>query len=191
MDYPNLTLVVQNALVDVYGKSGSIQDARKVFDKMVSCDIISWNTNISCYGFSGCPQEAILLFEEMKLEGLKPDRVTFIALLSACSHAGMVDQGLDYFKSMSTQYGIIPDVVHYACIVDNVGRLGELDRAYQFIKDMPMEPDDCIWSALLSSCRIHGNLKLAEAAAKNLVKLKPQHSGYWVLLSNIYSAASR
>ncbi|KAG0500152.1 hypothetical protein HPP92_000224 [Vanilla planifolia] len=185
------SLVVQNALIDVYGKSGSIQDARKVFDEMVSCDIISWNTIISCYGFNGCPQEAILLFEEMKLEGLKPNRVTFIALLSAFSHAGMVDQGLDYFKSMSTQYGIIPDVGHYACIVDNMGRLGELGRAYQFIKDMPMEPDDCIWSALLSSCRIHGNLELAEVAAKNLVKLKPQHSGYWVLLSNVYSDASR
>ncbi|KAG0495606.1 hypothetical protein HPP92_000297 [Vanilla planifolia] len=127
----------------------------------------------------------------MKLEGLKLDRVTFIALLSACSHAGMVDQGLDYFKSTSTQYGIIPDVGHYACMVDNMGRLGELDRAYQFIKDIPMEPDDCIWSALLSSCRIHGNLELAEVAAKNLVELKTQHSGYWDLLSNIYSDASR
>ncbi|KAH0449413.1 hypothetical protein IEQ34_020105 [Dendrobium chrysotoxum] len=184
-------MVVQNALMDAYGKCGCTVDVRKVFEEMDFCDIISWNTIISCYGFSDRPQEALLLFEEMKAEGLKPNRVTFIALLSACSHAGMLKEGLEFFETMSKRYGIIPDVSHYACIVDSMGRIGELYRAYEFIKDMPIEPDDCIWSALLSSCRIHGDLELAEVAARHLIQLKPKHSGYWVLLSNIYADAAR
>ncbi|KAK8944247.1 Pentatricopeptide repeat-containing protein [Platanthera zijinensis] len=183
-------MVVQNSLMDAYGKCGRVSDAKKVFEEMDSYDIISWNTLISCYGFSDQPQEAFTLFEKMKSLGLKPNRVTFIALLSACSHAGMLKEGLHYFETMSDQYGILPDVAHYACIVDNLGRMGELHRAFEFIKEMPVEPDDYIWSALLSSCRSHGNLELAEAAAMNLIALKPQHSGYWVLLSNIYADAS-
>lgn len=183
--------VVQNSLIDAYGKCGSVDDARKVFDKMEWSDSISWNTIISCYGFSAFPDQAISLFEEMVGQGWKPNRITFIALLSACSHAGLLEKGLHYFETMEKEHGIVPDLDHYTCIVDNMGRSGQLERAYQFIKDMPIEPDDCIWSALLSSCRIHGNIELAEVAAKNLIELKPQHSGYWVLLSNIYANASR
>ncbi|PKA54108.1 Pentatricopeptide repeat-containing protein [Apostasia shenzhenica] len=184
-------VVVQNALMDAYGKCGCICDAKKTFDETDLVDIISWNTIISCYGFSDAPKAAFLLFQKMKASGLKPNRVTFVSLLSACSHAGMLDEGLHYFEIMTKQYGIIPDVAHYTCLVDNMGRRGELYRAYQFIKEMPIEPDDRIWSALLVSCRIHGNLELAEIAAKQLVELNPTHSGYWVLLSNIYADASR
>ena len=183
--------VVQNSLMDAYGKCGCVDDARKVFDEMEWSDNISWNTIISCYGFSASPHEAISLFEKMIEQGWKPNRITFIALLSACSHAGMLEKGLHYFETMEKEHGTVPDLDHYTCIVDNMGRLGQLERAYQFIKDMPIEPDDCIWSALLSSCRIHGNIELAEVAAKNLIELEPQHSGYWVLLSNIYANASR
>ncbi|KAM0933870.1 putative tetratricopeptide-like helical domain superfamily [Dioscorea sansibarensis] len=154
-------LVVENALMDAYGKCGCASDARKVFDEMESRDTISWNTIISCCAFSACPREAFSLFDRMLQQGFKPNRVTFIALLSACSHA------------------------------DNLGRAGELDRAHQFIKGMPIEADDCIWSALLNACRIHGNVELAEVAAKKLIELEPQHSGYWVLLSNVYADASR
>lgn len=183
--------VVQNSLMDAYGKCGCVNDARKVFDEMGWCDGISWNTIISCYGFSAFPDQAISLYEKMVDEGWKPNRVTFIALLSACSHAGFLEKGLRYFESMEKEHGIVPDLDHYTCIVDNMGRLGQLERAYQFIRDMPIEPDDCIWSALLSSCRIHGNVELAELAAKNLIELEPKHSGYWVLLSNVYANASR
>ncbi|XP_020574233.1 pentatricopeptide repeat-containing protein At4g21065-like [Phalaenopsis equestris] len=158
---------------------------------MDSRDIISWNTIISCYGFSDYPHEALLLFEEMKAEGFQANRVTFVALLTACSHAGKLKEGFQFFEAMRKQYGIIPDVSHYACLVDCMGRIGELHGAYEFIKNMPIEPDDCVWSALLSSCRIHGDLDLAEVAASHLIQLKPQHSGYWVLLSNIYADASR
>ncbi|XP_073001445.1 pentatricopeptide repeat-containing protein At4g19191, mitochondrial-like [Typha latifolia] len=183
--------VVQNALMDAYGKCGCIEDAQKAFDEVVSKDIISWNTIISCYGFSDSPHEAISLFHKMQEQGYKPNRVTFIALLSACSHAGLLDEGFHYFETMSSQHGVVPDLDHYSCIVDGLGRAGQLDRAYQFIKDMPVQPDDCIWGALLSSCRLHGHVELAEIAAKNLIELDPQHSGYWVLLSNTYADASR
>ncbi|KAJ0984342.1 hypothetical protein J5N97_002698 [Dioscorea zingiberensis] len=184
-------LVVENALMDAYGKCGCVEDARKVFDEMESRDTVSWNTIISCCGFGAAPQEAFSLFERMLRQGFKPNRVTFIALLSACSHAGLLEEGLFFFESMARDHGVVPDLDHYACIIDNLGRAGQLDRAYQFIKDMPMEPDDCIWSALLNACRIHGNVELAEVAAKKLIELEPQHSGYWVLLSNIYADASR
>ncbi|XP_038982919.1 pentatricopeptide repeat-containing protein At4g21065-like [Phoenix dactylifera] len=184
-------LVVQNALTDAYGKCGSLEDARKVFEEIDFKDRISWNTIISCCGLGACPHEAFSLFHRMQEQGCKPNRITFIALLSACSHAGLLDEGFHYFEMMTSKHGIVPDVAHYACMVDNLGRAGQLDRAYQFIKDMPIEPDDCIWSALLSGCRIHGNTELAEVAAKHLIELDPQHSGYWVLLSNIYADASR
>nr|CAD1831849.1 unnamed protein product [Ananas comosus var. bracteatus] len=183
--------VVQNALMDAYGKCGCTEYAQKVFDEVDAKDTISWNTIISSYGFNTRPHEAISLFHEMQELGFKPNRVTFIALLSACSHAGLIDKGLHYFNTMRSHHGVVPDVDHYACIVDSLGRAGQLDRAHQFIKDMPIEPDDCVWGAFLSSCRIHGNIELAEIAAKKLIELDPQHSGYWVLLSNVYADASR
>ncbi|WOL07981.1 hypothetical protein Cni_G16732 [Canna indica] len=182
--------VVQNSLMDAYGKCGCIVDAEKVFQEIYLKDVISWNTIISCCGFSAHPEEAISFFHRMKEEGWKPNRVTYIALLSACSHAGLLDEGLHYFETMTSEHGIVPDVDHYACIVDGLGRAGQIKKAYQFIKDMPIEPDDCIWGALLSSCRIHGDMELAEVAAKHLIELDPQHSGYWVLLSNVYADAS-
>ncbi|RWV83586.1 hypothetical protein GW17_00054784 [Ensete ventricosum] len=183
--------VVQNSLMDAYGKCGCVEEAREVFEEICSKDVISWNTVISCCGFSARPQDAISLFCRMKEEGWKPNRVTFIALLSACSHAGLLDECLHYFETMTSEHGIVPDVGHYACIVDGLGRAGQLEKAYRFIKDMPVEPDDCIWGSLLSSCRIHGNLELAEVAARRLIELDPRHSGYWVLLSNVYADASR
>ncbi|ONK78948.1 uncharacterized protein A4U43_C01F1320 [Asparagus officinalis] len=183
--------VVQNSLMDAYGKCGCVEEARRVFDEMEWSDSISWNTIISCYGFNDSPYETISLFEKMIEQGWKPNRITFIALLSACSHAGLLEEGLHYFETMEQVHGIVPDLDHYTCIVDTMGRLGQLQRAYKFIRDMPIVPDDCIWSALLSSCRIHGNIELAEIAAKNLIELEPRHSGYWVLLSNTYAKASR
>ncbi|XP_058084587.1 pentatricopeptide repeat-containing protein At3g16610-like [Magnolia sinica] len=183
--------VVQNALMDMYGKCGCVEEAEKVFDEMELKDIISWNTMISCYGINARPCEAFLLFEEMQERGWQPTRVTFIALLSACSHAGLVDEGLRCFETMSSKHGISPDIEHYACIVDSLGRAGHLDVAYRLIKSMPMEPDDCIWGALLSSCRIHRNVVLAEVAARHLIELEPHHSGYRVLLSNVYADAKR
>ncbi|XP_077236575.1 pentatricopeptide repeat-containing protein At3g16610-like [Tasmannia lanceolata] len=183
--------IVHNSLVDMYGKCGSIEEAEKAFDEMTCRDDVSWNTMISCYGANARPHEAFSLFEEMQEKGWKPNRVTFIALLSACSHAGLVDEGLHCFKTMYREHGVIPDVEHYACVIDNLGRAGRLDEAYRLIKSMPIEPDDCIWGALLAGCRIHGNIPLAEVAARYLTEMEPQHSGYHVLLSNVYADARR
>ncbi|OVA03451.1 Pentatricopeptide repeat [Macleaya cordata] len=183
--------VVQNALMDMYGKCGCIEEARKVFDEMEDRDDVSWNTIIKSYGLNAHPHEAISLFYEMQEQGRRPNRITFIALLSACSHGGLIDEGLHFFQTMSSKYQIVPDIEHYTCIVDNLGRVGRLEEAYNLIKSMPVKPDDCVWGALLGSCRIHGNVILAEVAAKHLMELKPQHPGYHVLLSNIYKDASR
>ncbi|KAF6158226.1 hypothetical protein GIB67_015020 [Kingdonia uniflora] len=184
-------LVVQNSLMDMYGKCGCIEEAQKVFGEMIRRDIVSWNTLIFCYGLNSLLHEAFSLYDEMQERGQKPNSVTFIALLSACSHSGMVDKCLQFFKTMTTECGIIPDVEHYACIVDTLGRKGRIDEAYQLIKSMPMKPNDSVWGALLGSCRIHGIVTLAEVAARHLRELKPQHPGYHVLLSNIFKNAHR
>ncbi|XP_058094678.1 pentatricopeptide repeat-containing protein At3g57430, chloroplastic-like [Magnolia sinica] len=183
--------VIQNALMDMYGKCGCVEEAKKVFDEMKLKDIVSWNTMISCYGINARPREAFLFFEEMHEHGWKPTHVTFIALLSACSHAGLVDEGLLLSETMSSKHGISPDNEHYACIVNSPGRAGHLNVAYRLIKSMPMEPDDCIWGTLLSSCRIHRNVFLAEVKARHLIELEPCHSGYRVLLMNVYADAKR
>lgn len=180
-----------NSLMDAYGKCGSIEDAQKVFDEIDRKDMISWNIIISCYGYSASPRKAIILFHQMQDEGYKPNRVTFISLLVACSHAGLLGEALLYFEEMGRAYNITPDEAHYACIVDCFGRAGQLEKAYDFIKGMPIVPNVCVWGALLSSCRIHGNIGLAEICAKKLIELDPQHSGYWILLKNIYAEAMR
>lgn len=183
--------VVQNALMDMYGKCGCIEEAELVFDEMTYRDDISWNTIISCYSVNAHPNEAFAHFHEMQEHGWKPNRITFIALLSACSRAGLVDEGLRCFETMSSKHGVDPDVEHYACIVDSLGRAGQLEKAFQIIEAMPIEPDHCIWGALLSGCRIHGDVRLAELVARHLIELEPQHGGYRVLLSNIYADAQR
>ncbi|KAK9144949.1 hypothetical protein Sjap_004852 [Stephania japonica] len=184
-------LVTQNSVLDMYGKCGCIVDARNLFDDMTYKDNVSWNTMISCYGINALPHEAFSLFHEMQVQGWRPNRVTFIALLSACSHAGLVADALHFLENMTTNYGIVPDVEHYACVVDTLGRAGKLNEAYNLINNMPVKPDDCVWGALLSACRIHGNVPLAEVAATRLIELKPKHPGYHVLLSNIYKDASQ
>ncbi|KAF3781203.1 Pentatricopeptide repeat-containing protein [Nymphaea thermarum] len=183
--------IVGNALIDMYAKCGCLDDARRLFDEMPVKDHVTWNTLISCYGVSSQPESAILLFEQMLNDGWKPNRVTFVAVLSACSRAGFVERSLFYFNTMTSVYGIRPDREHYGCMVDALGRAGWLDQAFQLVKSMPMEPDDCIWGALLGACRIHRNLELAEVAAKHLVELCPENSGYHVLLSNTYAEAGR
>ncbi|KAK9094754.1 hypothetical protein Scep_026223 [Stephania cephalantha] len=184
-------LVIQNSVLDMYGKCGCTEEARNLFDEMTYKDDVSWNTMISCYGINALPHEAISLFHEMQVQGWKPNCVTFITLLSACSHAGLVGEALHFLESMTTNYGIIPDVDHYACVVDTLGRAGKLNEAYNLINSMPVKPDDCVWGALLSACRIQGNVPLAEVAASRLIELKPKHPGYHVLLSNIYKDASQ
>ncbi|RVW47094.1 Pentatricopeptide repeat-containing protein [Vitis vinifera] len=145
-----------------------------------------WNAIISCHGIHGHGEKALKLFREMQDEGVKPDHVTFISLLSACSHSGLVDEGKWFFHLMQ-EYGIKPSLKHYGCMVDLLGRAGFLEMAYDFIKDMPLHPDASIWGALLGACRIHGNIELGKFASDVYFEVDSENVGYYVLLSNIYA----
>eukprot|EP01018_Ginkgo_biloba_P036306 Gb_38750 [translate_table: standard] len=182
---------VGSALIDMYAKCGCIEDARRVFDKMPQRNLVSWTTLITGYAQNGHGNDVLQLFEEMVRIGLKPDHITFIGVLSACSHAGLIDEGLLYFDSMVRDHCIKPRPDHYACMIDLLGRAGRLDEAEVFINNMPFEPDAVVWGALLSACRIHGNMELGKRAAECLSKLEPLNAASYVLLSNIYSAAGR
>eukprot|EP01018_Ginkgo_biloba_P009664 Gb_38568 [translate_table: standard] len=182
---------VESALVDMYAKCGSIQDARKVFDNIPVQDVFSWNAMVLGYATHGRGKEALQLFERMQHSGTKPDHVTFLGVLSACCHAGLVDDGWQYFKCMSGKYHIAPAVEHYCCMVDLLGRAGRLDEAQDFINKMPIKPDVAVWISLLRACRMHANVELGERVAENLFQLDPHNSAHYVLLSNIYAAAGR
>eukprot|EP01018_Ginkgo_biloba_P033469 Gb_14617 [translate_table: standard] len=184
-------VVVGNAIVDMYAKCGSIADACNMFDKMPARNMVSWTTMITGCAQHGRGEEALYLFQQMLEEGMKPNEITYVGVLSACNHAGLADEGCHYFNSMSQEHGIIPTVEHYSCMVDILGRAGWLDEAEAFIKEMPIEPNVAIWGALLGACRIHGNVELGKKAAEHLLELEMQDAGTYVLLSNIYAAAGR
>eukprot|EP01018_Ginkgo_biloba_P022914 Gb_33051 [translate_table: standard] len=186
-----LNVFVGNALIDMYSKCGRIEDARCLFDKMSERSVVSWNAMISGYGMHGHAEAALTLCYQMQQAGMKPNHITFIAILSSCSHAGLVAKGLQYFYSMSQEYYITPCVEHFACMVDILGRAGHLDKAHDIIKEMPLEPDAGVWGALLGACRIHKNVELGELAAQHLFELEPETPGYYVLLSNIYAEAGK
>jgi pentatricopeptide repeat protein len=184
-------IFVGNALVDMYAKCGSIENARHVFDKMHQRDVVSWTTMIAGYAMHGYGKQSVQLFEQMRLSAVKPDRVTFIGVLSACCHAGLVDEGRQYFDCMSQHYHILPTLEHYGCMIDLLSRAGQLDEALDFIKKMPIKPDAAVWGSLLGACRIHKNIELAEYVAKHIFELDPKNGSPYVLLSNIYAAAGR
>jgi pentatricopeptide repeat protein len=184
-------LSVENSLLDMYAKCGRIDIARKLFDKMSKRDVISWNAMITGYGMHGHGEDALGLFNQMQQRSIKPNHVTFVSILSACSHTGLVELGWQYFNCMSREYHIIPNTKHYACMVDLLGRAGQLDEAHELIKGMPLESDIGVWGALLGACRIHDNTQLGEYVAKQLYDLEPENAGYYVLISNIYAAAGR
>eukprot|EP01018_Ginkgo_biloba_P009810 Gb_15639 [translate_table: standard] len=184
-------IIVGNAIVHMYAKCGSIEDARKVFDRMPEHDVASWNAMIVGYAMHGCGQEALQLFEQMQHLCTNPNCVTFVGVLSACCHAGLVDDGWQYFHSMSQDYHITPSVEHYCCMVDLLGRAGHLDEALDFINRMPIKPNAAMWGSLLGACRIHNNIELGTCVAEHLFELNPENAGHYVLLSNIYAVAGR
>ncbi|GFQ08686.1 putative pentatricopeptide repeat-containing protein at3g49142 [Phtheirospermum japonicum] len=186
---PNLS--VENALIDMYAKCGCLKDARNVFDEMRVKDVISWTSMISAYGRSGKGREAMELFSEMRALGIVPDSIAFVSILSACSHAGLLDEGRNYYNIMTEKFKLVPRLEHFTCMVDLLGRAGRVDEAYNHIKNMPMEPNDRVWGALLSACHVYNNVDIGVIAADRLFELAPHQSGYYVLLSNIYAKAGR
>ncbi|KAI9174680.1 hypothetical protein LWI28_021135 [Acer negundo] len=184
-------VLVNNSLIATYAKCGDVNCSWTIFKNMPKRNEVSWNSLISGLGMHGHTSEMFDLFEEMKEAGKKPDGVTFTSLLSACSHAGRVHMGWKYFKSMVEDYKLEPQVEHYTCMVDLLGRAGHLNVAYDLIMAMPCVPDDRIWGSLLGSCRNHGNEKLAELVANHIFKLDPKSIGYRVLLANMFEDFGR
>ncbi|KAG4122461.1 hypothetical protein ERO13_D11G268600v2 [Gossypium hirsutum] len=187
----DLETEVSNALITLYAKCGSIDDAEKEFSEMPEKNEISWNAIITGYSQHGSGIKAINLFEKMKQVGVRPNHITFVGVLSACSHVGLVDEGLGYFDSMSKEHDLVPKPEHYNCVVDLLSRAGLLCRARKFIEDMPIEPDAIIWRTLLSACAVHKNVDIGEFAAYHLLKLEPQDSASYVLLSNLYAVSRK
>uniref|UniRef100_A0A7C9EZY9 DYW domain-containing protein n=1 Tax=Opuntia streptacantha TaxID=393608 RepID=A0A7C9EZY9_OPUST len=181
---------VMTALIDMYAKCGAIQTARKLFDKMDERHVATWNAMIDAYGTHGLGEEAIELFSEMQKGTIQPNGVTFLSVISACSHSGLVEEGRYYFEIMKEEYYLEPAMDHYGAMVDLLGRAGLLNEAWDFIQNMPTEPGISVFGAMLGACKIHMNIHLGEKAAARLFELGPDNGGYHVLLANIYSAAS-
>ncbi|KAM3685734.1 hypothetical protein ACB098_11G143000 [Castanea mollissima] len=181
---------VMTALVDMYAKCGAIRTARKLFDMMEERHVTTWNAMIDGYGTHGLGKDAVELFNDMQKGTIKPNDITFLCVISACSHSGLVEEGLCFFSSMKEDYGLEPAMDHYGAMVDLLGRAGQLNKAWDFIQDMPVEPGITVFGAMLGACKIHKNVELGEKAAKKLFELNPDEGGYHVLLSNIYATAS-
>ncbi|XP_008784571.2 pentatricopeptide repeat-containing protein At1g18485 [Phoenix dactylifera] len=179
------------SIIDMYAKCGSIEQACSFFSNLKNRDAVSWTVTITGYGINGFGAEAINLFDEMRREGLKPDAFTYVGILLACSHAGMVEEGLRYFEEMKNKDGVEPKLEHYACVADMLGRAGRLAEAARLVEEMPVEPDCRIWGALLGACRIHGDVSLGGKVAEKLLELEPDRAEHHVLASNLYASAGR
>lgn len=184
---PESDVFVGNSLIDMYMKCGSVVDARQTFGNMVQRDCVSWNAMIVGYAQNGHGTEALEVFQEMLASGEKPDHVTMIGVLSACSHAGLVHEGRQYFHSMSKDYGLEPMKDHYTCMVDLLGRAALLNEAKNLIESMPISPDGIVWGSLLAACKVHGDIHLGKYVAEKLLEIDPHNSGPYVLLSNMYA----
>ncbi|XP_045810697.1 pentatricopeptide repeat-containing protein At4g19191, mitochondrial-like [Trifolium pratense] len=183
---------VQASLVHMYSKCGSINKAREVFESIKNKDLTTWTSMINSYAIHGMANEAINLFEKMTtLEGIKPDAIVYTSLLLGCSHSGLVEDGLKYFKSMQTDFGITPTIEHYTCLVDLLGRVGQLDRALDAVEAMPPEVQAQALGPLLSACRIHGNVELGELAAAKLLGDSSKSSASCVLMANLYNSVGK
>ncbi|KAL5983333.1 hypothetical protein ACLOJK_017417 [Asimina triloba] len=182
---------IATALIDIYSKCGSIEDAKSIFDQADTKNTASWNAMIGCYGKHGQIHDSIQLFDRMKEEGIQVNEVTLSNLLSACSHGGLVDEGLEMFESIKEVQGIELSKEHYACIVDLLCRSGKLVEAFALVKKMPGEANDSAVGAFFNGCRIHGRTDLAKELAEEILQLKLQKPAGFVLLSNIYAAEKK
>ncbi|XP_061376341.1 putative pentatricopeptide repeat-containing protein At5g52630 [Gastrolobium bilobum] len=178
---------VSSALVDMYGKCGLFDHSIQLFDEIETPNDIAWNTLVGVFAQHGLGRNAVETFNGMIHRGLKPNAVTFVNLLKGCSHAGMVEDGLNYFYSMDKIYGVVPREEHYSCAIDLLGRAGKLKEAEDFINSMPFEPNAFGWCSFLAACKTHGDKERAKLVADKLMKLEPESSGAHVLLSNIYA----
>lgn len=184
-----MDVVVQTALVDMYMKCGNLNEACSIFNCMSERNVVSWNVMILGLGMNGFGEEALKYFALMEMEGIPLDDLIFLGVLTACSHAGMVSQGLHIFNRMTSSYRIEPQIEHYSSLVDLLGRAGELDQALIVLESMPIKASSPLWGSLLLACQIHQNVTLAEVVVERLVQIKADDCGVHVLLSNVYARA--
>ncbi|CAN4121226.1 unnamed protein product [Withania somnifera] len=185
-----LSVFMTTALIAFYGKMGCLVYASKVFDAMVTKKVCTWNAMISSLALNGREKHALTMYEKMKATGVQPNEITFVAVLSACARAKLVDLGFKLFEAI-VEFGLLPKMEHYGCVVDLLGRAGLLQEAYDFIKKMPFEADATVLGALMGACRLHGAIELGNEVAQLLLKSQPNHSGRYVQLSSIYAGAER
>ncbi|KAF3630566.1 Pentatricopeptide repeat-containing protein, chloroplastic [Capsicum annuum] len=187
-----LNVIVVTAIIDMYCKCANVEMAWQVFERVPNKGLSSWNSMILGLATNGFEDEAIKLFARLQCTSLKPDSVSFIGVLTACNHSGLVDKAKDYFQLlMDKEYGIEPSIKHYGCMVDILVRAGQLEEAEEIITSMKMEPDAVIWGSLLSACRSHGNIALARWSAEHLLELDPNESSGYVLMANMYAASGQ
>ncbi|XP_028754063.1 pentatricopeptide repeat-containing protein At4g31070, mitochondrial-like [Neltuma alba] len=180
-----------NALIDMYAKCGCFHGSHKIFQEMPKQDSLSWSTLVSAYGLHGCGEEALKLFYDMKDKGVKPDSICFLAILSACNHSGLVAEGKKLFKQISEDFKLPLTIEHYACQIDLLGRSGKIEDALEILTMMPMKPSARIWSSLVSSCKLHGRLDIAEMLAPHLIRSEPENAANYTLLNMIYAEHGR
>lgn len=184
-----LTVFMATSLITLYGKMGCLETAMKIFKRMAVKGVCAWNAMISCLACNGREKQALDLFEKMKMRGPRPDKVTFVAVITACSRSKSVELGLRIFQSMRSEYGVGPEMEHYGCVVDLLGRAGLLQEATEFIKGMPFEADATVLGAVLGACNMHGAIELGNEVGRSLLQLQPHHCGRYVTLSNICAGA--
>ncbi|KAJ4968746.1 hypothetical protein NE237_015447 [Protea cynaroides] len=185
-------VVIGTSLMNMYAKTGETQSALQIFNGLEKKDVTAWTSMIIGLAMHGRGGEALTLFKEMERDkNVIPDHITYIGVLCACSHAGLVNEGQEHFHSMRNLYGITATIPHYGCMVDLLSRAGRLTEAERLIESMPIEPNIAIWSALLNGCEVHNNVSLADRVGNQILQLKPQGGGVYVLLSNIYAKAGR
>ncbi|KVH80578.1 Pentatricopeptide repeat-containing protein [Cynara cardunculus var. scolymus] len=184
-------MYIASSLVHMYARCGNIKLAMRIFDNMKQHDLVSWTAMMMEFALHGHAYDAISLFEQMEKEGFRPNSVAFVAVLTACSHAGMVNEGLKFFNKMVKQYKITPDFEHYACMADLLGRAGKLEEAFGFICSMPENKTASMWLPLLAACRVHKNVELAEKVSMQICEFDTENAGADLLLSDTYSSVGR
>ncbi|KAL5794120.1 hypothetical protein ACOSP7_002714 [Xanthoceras sorbifolium] len=186
-----LSVFIGTSLIDLYGKAGCLESALRVFNRMAFKEVCTWNAVIASLASNSREREALHMFEEMRKQGVCVNGITFVAILTACARAKLVELGLQLFHSMSSEFGVVPIMEHYGCVVDLLGRAGHLSEADEFIRSMPFEPDASVLGALLGACKIHGAVELGHEVGRRLLQLQPQHCGRYVVLSNILAGVER
>ncbi|KAL5974775.1 hypothetical protein ACLOJK_031446 [Asimina triloba] len=190
--FNNLDIRISNSLIDMYGKCGCLENASEIFSVMGERrNVVSWTSMISAFASLGMASDAINLFKVMKIKDVRPNQVTFLSILNACSHGGLVVVGLRFFREMIEEYNILPRIKHYGCMIDMLGRAGMLNEAEMMLVNMPIEDNVILWRTLLGACSFHGNVEMGERVMRRILKLEKEYGGDYVLLSNIFSGDNR